>query len=483
MRWCREGHIQVVRWSMILVCVASSCSRISIPTSPKAPILVEVSPAIAREVTDYAEFTGRTTPVEVVEVRARVSGYLEDVVFQEGQRVQEGDLLYRIDPRPYRLALEQAQSKLEEAESQILSAKAQHLLRIAEEQRRQAELVLAQKSFDRQKALADQGASTAAAKDEVEANLATAKSAIGGAQADVNYAETMVASAQAAANTAQSAVGSAQLNLEFTELKAPISGRISKTLVTKGNLIQSGDVGTGPVLTTIVSVNPIYVECDVDEGTVLKVRRLIQAGQAERAASGTVPISFNLADETGFPHHGVLSFSENRIATSTGTLRIRGIFDTAEQEILSGLFVRVRVPIGRPHQAVLISDRAIISDLGQKIVYVVNDKQEVVPRPVVLGATHFGLRSVEQGLQSGDRIIVNGIQRVVPGAVVEAKDVAMPGLISEQENSIPTTSTQTTSSSTGNPGQVPTTDKVLPAEAPAGASSSAPADQVPAADK
>lgn len=405
----------------------AGCTPGPVAPKDKAPIPVEVSPVIVREATDYAEFTGRTMAQETVEVRARISGYLQEVVFQEGQKVKEGDLLYRIDQRPYQVALEQAQSRVAEAESQIQSAISQKQQRAAEEERRQAELLLAQKSYDRTKNLADQGATTANAKDTAEANLSTAKSGLTAAQADMEFSQSMIATAEATANTARSAVESAKLNLEYTELRAPISGRIGKTSVTRGNLIQSGDLGTGPVLTTIVSINPIYVEFDVDEGTVLKVHHLIRDGKADRAVTGSAPVGFGLADEQGFPHEGFMTFAENRLSATTGTLRVRGTFDTGDNEILPGLFARVRVPIGKPHEVALISDRAVMSDLGEKIVYVVNDKHEVVPRPVKLGQMHFGLRAVEEGLKAGDRVIVNGIQRVAPGAIVDEKQVAMPG--------------------------------------------------------
>lgn len=412
---------------LIGVLAWAGCSPGPVTTKDKAPIPVEASPVIMREATDYAEFTGRTMARETVDVRARISGYLQEVVFQEGQKVKEGDLLYRIDQRPYQVALEQAQSRVAEAESQIQSAISQKQQRAAEEERRQAELVLAQKSYDRTKTLADQGATTANAKDTAEANLSTAKSGLTAAQADMEFSQSMIATAEASANTARSAVESAKLNLEYTELRAPISGRIGKTVVTRGNLIQSGDLGTGPVLTTIVSINPIYVEFDVDEGTVLKVHHLIRDGKADRAVTGTAAIGFGLADEQGFPHEGFMTFAENRLSATTGTLRVRGTFDTGDNEILPGLFARVRVPIGKPHEVALISDRAVMSDLGEKIVYVVNDKHEVVPRPVKLGQMHFGLRAVEEGLKAGDRVIVNGIQRVAPGTVVDEKEVAMPG--------------------------------------------------------
>ena len=446
------------QFCLMVILTWVGCSPGPVTTKDKAPIPVEVSPVIVREATDYAEFTGRTIAQETVEVRARISGYLQEVVFQEGQKVKEGDLLYKIDQRPYQVALEQAQSRVVEAESQIQSAISQKLQRAAEEERRQAELTLAQKSYDRTKSLADQGASTANARDTAEANLSTAKSGLTAAQADMEFSLSMIATAEASANTARSAVDSAKLNLEYTELRAPISGRIGKTSVTRGNLIQSGDLGSGPVLTTIVSINPIYVEFDVDEGTVLKVHHLIRDGKADRAVAGSAPVSFGLADELGFPHEGLMTFAENRLSATTGTLRVRGTFDTGDNEILPGLFARVRVPIGKPHQVALISDRAVISDLGEKIVYVVNDKHEVVPRPVKLGQMHFGLRAVEEGLKAGDRVIVNGVQRVAPGAVVDEKEVAMPGDKAAATSPVPAVTPAT---------EIPATPAPAKAETPA----------------
>jgi RND family efflux transporter MFP subunit len=193
-----------------------------------------------------------------------------------------------------------------------------------------------------------------------------------------------------------------------------------------GNLVQAGDQGGGTLLTTIVSVDPMYAYFDVDEHTVLRVRRLIREGKARSARDGEVTVWLGLANEDGFPHRGAINFVDNQVNPKTGTLRLRGVFPNKDEALSPGYFARVRVPIGFPHQALLVSDRAIDSDQGQKIVYVVDKGNKLVSRPVRLGAVHDGLRAVDDGLKPGDRVIVNGLQQVRPGITVEPNLVDMP---------------------------------------------------------
>lgn len=403
----------------------AGCSAAKPTPPPSKPIAVEVSPVIEHEITDYADYTGRTVAMETVEIRARASGYISEVAFQDGGLINKGDLLYIIDQRPYQVELDRAQSGVAQAQAQVQQSIALLNQKKAEIDRIQAEVALSQKTFDRTERLAAQGAAAAEAIDSSQANLTKSKAALVAAIADSELATATVATAEAATQASQASVEQARLNLEYTELRAPISGRISRTSVTKGNLIQATDQGRA-TLTSIVSRNPIYVDFDIDERTVLRVKRLIREGKAEKVADGNVQVSFGLADEAGFPHSGWLTFFENKVNSGTGTLSVRGTFDTGEMEISAGLFARIRLPIGRPHRAVLVSERAVMADLGQKIVLVVNDKNEVVARPVKLGQMHDGLRVVEQGLQPNDRVIVNGLQRVAPGVVVEPRVVEMP---------------------------------------------------------
>jgi RND family efflux transporter MFP subunit len=351
---------------------------------PAAPVTVTVSYSVEREVTDYADFTARIGAVDSVEVRAHVWGYLDKVNFKEGALVTKGDVLFELDPRPYQAMLNQAKAKVAQDEAQLKYDEAEY----------QRNLVLiANKSVSRSEL-----DKSAAARDVDIANVA----------AD------------------QAAVASRQLDLDYTKVTAPVSGRVSRYSVTVGNLVQSGDQGGGTLLTTIVSVDPMYAYFDVDEHTVQRVSKVLRESKSKLARTTEWPVSLGLGTEEGFPHQGTINFVDNQVNPKTGTLRVRGVFPNKDESLSHGFFARVRVPIGLPHQALLISDRAIDNDQGQKILYVVNAKNEVVARAVRLGALHDGLREVTDGLKPGERVIVNGLQQVRPGITVEPKVVAMP---------------------------------------------------------
>jgi RND family efflux transporter MFP subunit len=354
------------------------------PPAP-APTPVRVSYPVEREVTDYADFTARTTAVDSVEVRAHVWGYLDKVNFKEGALVKKGDVLFELDPRPYQAVLNQAKAKTAQDEAQLTYDEAEY--------RRNLELVrtgaVSRSDLDK----------SAAARGVDLANIAADKAI----------------------------VASRQLDLEYTKVIAPVSGRVSRYVVTVGNLIQSGDQGGGTLLTTIVSVDPMYAYFDVDEHTVLHVRRLIREGKATSARNSEVPVWLGLANEDGYPHRGTINFVDNLVNPKTGTLRVRGVFPNKGEALAPGYFARVRVRIGYPHRALLVSDRALDTDQGQKIVYVVNDKNEVVSRPVRLGALHDGQREITDGLKPGEQVIVNGLQQVRLGITVEPNLVDMPG--------------------------------------------------------
>jgi membrane fusion protein, multidrug efflux system len=342
-----------------------------------APPEVTVAQALSRKVSDSAEFTGRLQAVNTVQVQPRVGGFVESVQFQEGALVHKGDVLFQLDARPYqaevdRLSANQAQAKAE--------------LSLAETNQRRAEMLLAQHAIAQQEA--DRQATTAQ-------------------------------SARAQLGAAAAALAAARLNLDFTQVRSPIEGRVSNARVTPGNLVTSSDV-----LTSVVSVNPVYVYFDVDEQTWLKLDHLRSAaGKAGRSAR--IEAAMGLADEPGHPHEGRLDFVDNQLHTGSGTMRLRAVFDNADGLYTPGLYARVQLQSGQARSRVLVDDRAIGTDLGNQFVYVVGKDHKVQYRKVDTGALFHGLRVIESGLDANDVVIVNGLQRVRPGAEVNPQKVAM----------------------------------------------------------
>lgn len=373
--------------SLILIAVMSGCAADE-PGQQAAPPPPEVmiSQVVSREVTNFAEFTGRTDSAERVEVRARVSGYLEGAYFDEGLEVERNERLFQIDPRPFQFALDNAEGQKAQWEARLVRARA---------------------DVERYKKLVPTGAAT---------------------QQDLDKAQADVGEAVAAVQSAQATIDRAQLDLEFATIKAQIGGQISRALITKGNLIRA-DVD---LLTTIVSLDPIYVYFDVDERTLLRFRQQARSSLPPNATQPNVstlqiPVHIGLANEEGYPHEGVIDFADNRVDPATGTIRVRGTFDNAKRMFKPGLFARVRIPIGQPTPALLVVDRAIGTDQSNKFVYVVDEKNTVQYRAVQLGwREDDGLRVVTAGLQPGDWVIVTGIQRARPGAPVTPQRVDMP---------------------------------------------------------
>jgi len=403
--------------SLCLPISMAGCGRVPSDAPSAAPVLVEVSYPVEREVTDYADYTARTAAVDSVEVRAHVWGYLNKVNFKEGALVKKDDILFELDPRPYEALLNQAKAKVAQDEAQLTFDEAEY--------QRYLKLVgtgaVSRSDLDK----------VAAARGVDIANIAADKAV----------------------------VAARQLDLEYTKVKSPVSGRVSRYVVTVGNLIQSGDQGGGTVLTTIVSVDPIYAYFDVDEYTVLRVRQMIREGKVKSARDVEIPVWLGVANEEGHPHKGTINFVDNQVNPKTGTLRLRGVFPNKDEPLAPGYFARVRVPIGAPHQALLISDRALDTDQGQKIVYVVDQENKVVARPVRLGAVRDGLRVVDEGLKPGERVIVNGLQLVRPGVTVDPKLVDMP--IRNPKSEIP--SPKQTEMPNANPkSQVPNPKSELP---------------------
>ena len=364
--------------ALLIGSLFTGCGKQAQPPTP-LPV-VSVTQPVVREVVEWDEYIGRLESPETVEVRARVSGYLDKVHFKEGKEVKKGDLLFTIDPRPYQAELDHANAEYERAVSQT---------------------DLAKNDFERAKRLI----ATKAISEE-----------------DYDTKSKTYTAVQAAVRSAKATLDSAKLNLEFTQIRAPIDGRISRAVVTEGNLISSGVAGSGAtLLTTIVSLNPLYLYGDADERSVLKYLHLRREGTRVSARDELIPAEMGLADEAGFPHKGYMDFVDNRIDPGTGTMRARGVFSNADHSLSPGFFGRIRIPGSGKYPALLIPDRALGSDQAQKFVYVVNAEKKVEFRPVKIGPMIDGLRVVKEGLKPGEQIVIEGLLRVRPGIVVEAK--------------------------------------------------------------
>jgi RND family efflux transporter MFP subunit len=362
-------------------------SAVPIANTPPPP--VTVSQPVVREITDFDDYEGRIAAVDTNEVRARVRGHLTKVNFQAGQIVKAGDLLYEIDPRPYQAVLD--------------SAKAQ-------EKSADASLALAKAEYNRTRQLVSQNA---ASRQDL----------------DVWTAKQTVASADLL--KAQAAVAEAQLDLDFTKITAPFSGKISRTQVDPGNLVNAG--GGETLLTTIASVDPMYVYFDVDERALLRYRkdpRYAKPGTDESRMpikDLKIPVYVGLEGEEGYPHHGMIDFADNKVNPSTGTIQVRGVIPNPKGLLEAGMRARVRIPVSDPHKVLMVTERAVANDQGQKLLYLVNAQNVVERRDVKLGRVEDTLQVIREGLSPEDWVIVNGIQRVREEMKVEPERRPMPG--------------------------------------------------------
>jgi multidrug efflux system membrane fusion protein len=377
--------------------IGAGCARTQAKPPEPNPDEVLVTLPITDEVTDYEEFIGRTDAMFSVEVRARVNGYLDRVNFNDGDEVEKGALLFEIDARPYKATYDQTVATLEQGNARLIRTTADH---------RRADALLARNAIGREE------------YDRIQGDFAESKASIGAAKALLDMA---------------------QLNLDWTKVTAPIGGRLSRRMVDPGNLIKADET----LLTTIVSLDPMYVNFDIDERTILKLRRLIAEGRLKSRQEGEVPILVGLADEAEFPHRGTINFSDNRIESTTGTLRVRGVIANPKPRLLSpGLFAKIRLPIGSAHKSIMVPETAIGTDQGRKFVYVISKakkakfkiKNEVTgkleeverdtgvatKREIEVGSSvRVGtdsaikvFRVVTSGMKLDDTIIVSGLQRV-----------------------------------------------------------------------
>jgi multidrug efflux system membrane fusion protein len=377
--------------SFLLIHGAGCARRAPQPAAPEV-LAVPVSRPVVRQVTDYVDFTGRTEAVQSVDIRPRTTGYLVKMAFQEGAEVKAGDLLFVIDPRPYQAQLDQAQGQVNLYQAQLKLAR------------------------------------TTYARDRAINNLTPG--AISRQQLDQD--EAAVDEADARVKAYEKNMEVYRLNHEFTQVVSPISGMASRYYLTLGNLVNQDQT----LLTTVVSLDPMYAYFDMDEPTLLKIRKAINEGKLKprRARGLRVPLFMGLQGETGFPHEGSVDFVNNQLNPTTGSILVRGLFANPKPpdgtRLLSpGMFVRIRLPIGEPHPAVLVIDRAIAFDQGMKFVYVIDRENKAQYRRVTTGALQEdGLRVIAEGLQPGERVVVGGLQQVRPRMPLRVEEVPMPTL-------------------------------------------------------
>ena len=360
----------------VLALSLSGCGDKPPQQAAAGPPPVTVAQPTKRTVTDWDEFTGRFEAVEEVQVRARVGGFVTSVEFRDGAFVGPGDLLYVIDARPFEAVAEQADGQLSDA---------------------RAKAELAKRELDRALTLNQ----TQAVSDSI-----------------VDQRRQALQAAKAAEMQAAGALKAAHLNIEFTHVVAPIGGRVSRHLVSVGNLVQGSDNASGTLLTSIVSLDPIYIYFDMDEATYLKNNRLYFEGKRPSSRENPNPVQVSLTGETKPSHNGKVDFLDNRLDVSTGTLRGRAVIPNKDFSILPGQFGRVRLIGSSPYDALLLPDTAVASDQSRKIVFVVKDDDTVEARQVTLGPLDQGLRVIREGLKPEDRVIVDGLQRARVGAKV-----------------------------------------------------------------
>jgi RND family efflux transporter MFP subunit len=368
---------------MLLSLLLRSAAAVAVAFMPGAhlalaqtPPTVTVSAPLQKEIVEWDEFTGQFAAVDYVEIRARVSGYLTEIHFEDGQMVNQGDLLFVIDPRPYEATLAAARAQLGQASAQI---------------------DLAQRQLERSAELRKKDFEPASSYDQ-------------------RVSELKVATASGEA--AKAAIRLAELNVEFTRITAPVTGRISNHLVSIGNLVSGGEGSGTTLLTTIVSLDPIYFNFDMSEGDFLAYQRATEKGLMKSTRDNSVPVALHLTDEKGWPHEGKLNFVDNQVDRNSGTIRVRAVFPNPDLFLTPGQFGRIRIPGSEPYQAILVPDAAVVTDQSRKIVMTVRDDGTVEPRVVRPGPSYDNLRIIRAGLAATDRIVIDGLVRARPGAKV-----------------------------------------------------------------
>jgi len=362
---------------VVMATVITACGNSQAEAPPPPPPEVDAAQVVTKSVRQWDEFTGRIAAIGAVDIRPRVSGYIDRIAFKEGDMVRAGDLLFVIDPRPYRATYDSA---------------------VAQLVRSRASAQLAEAQYKRAESLIKTDAISVDTYD-------TRNAALGQASADVHAAEA--------------ALATAKLNLDFTEVRSPIAGRVSRAQLTLGNLVQADQT----VLTSVVSQDPVYVYFQPDEQSFLRYRELARKG--ERANSDN-PVRVGLASETGFPHSGMMNFVNNQVDAATGTINVRATVPNPDGVFVPGLYARVQLEGRAEYMAMLIDDKAIMTDQDRKYVYVLGPEDKARRKDVVLGSVHDGLRVVQSGLDANDKVIVAGLQKIfAPDTKVKPNFVTM----------------------------------------------------------
>ncbi len=354
-----------VLFSVPVLALMTGCSRSAAQQMQPPPAQVTVAPVEQKEVVEWSEFTGHVEPVDSVEIRPRVSGYIQQVCFQSGQLVKKGDVLFVIDPRWNQAVFDQRQAQYDEAKNEA---------------------------------------------DRID--LLLKNNAISTEEADGRKARFEEAKAQ---------LDSARLDLEYTQVRSPIDGRVSRALMTEGNYV-SGEAGSASLITTVVSVDPVYVNVDMDEASFLKFNELTGAKKLATDADGRVPVDLQLADESSFVHHGRVESFDNQLNSDTGSILLRTIFSNADGQIVPGLFARIRIPLSERHSALLVEDRAIGTDQANKFVLTLSSSNTLQYQPVEIGPIIDGMRVIRTGLTADQKVVVNGLAKVRPGMAVVPQD-------------------------------------------------------------
>jgi multidrug efflux system membrane fusion protein len=433
--WRLSFDVQTHQLLLVAVIVLSlailGCNKDAVIVPEAPPPSVTVAKPVTKQIVEWDAYTGRVEAVDRVEVRARVDGYLQSVHFDEGQIVNEGDLLFVIDPSPYEAELNAAKARLQQSQSRLKQANAMLLESKAQASQSQSQFKLTEIRLDRTKALITRNATSQEEVDQREAEYLQAQADVEGAAAGISSAEAAIVTAQAEIGAAMAGVETAELNLQYTYIRAPVAGRISRKLITEGNLIAGGS-STSSLLTVITSQQPIYCVFDATEQDVLKYTRLARAGERESSRVAKNPVFLGLIDEEAFPHEGHMDFVDNSFDTDTASLRARCVFPNEENLLVPGMFARIRIPGSASYNAVLIPDSAIGTDQSSQYVYIVVDgviqRKAITPGPIV-----DGLRVIRKGLTGDETLVVEGLLQARPDILV----TTVEGKIEAIEDGLP----------------------------------------------